>query len=781
MRDLPAMKRRTRKPVAVGTRGDDSLEGGAGLDVYDYSAGDGNDTVRDTDGRGVLRYSFEGASRAIAGAAIKVSDAEWLSADGKFTYGRQGPDLVVTINGDAGGSLLLKDYRDGDFGIRLMGPLTDPSPQNFDIRGDLAPVDFDLDAAGLQTQTDSLGNVITDANSPAPDREDLLYDSAEADFIAAGGGDDVVLALRGGGDWVQGGAGRDRIQTGAGDDLVEGGSGEDIAQGGAGDDRLYGRDKVELAAAIVAGETAAGFAGRGDLLSGDAGDDLLVGSTFADLLLGGEGRDVIVAGGGDDDLFGDDGLQWALLDWSAMRSVAEADGVRTYTHAIGNAGAARNAIAGEADVLYGGSGADWVFASGGEDFVEGGSGADVLFGEAGADILIGGEGDDVLAGGEGADSYPIYGGMGRDTVRDGEAGEANVLTLVPGVSLASLRFARSGGDLQVGLRGLGDSLTIEGYYARTQTWTIRQAEGSGIALDEALLLPDPVGGHIERLWEETRLGQLARAGGAAHLAEWKHLGGGLFEGIQARAWLAHTEQATTETFTSVSTSQVLASNTTRQIEDTVLEFGTLGSSRLDWDLHRLETTRIESDGALIFGPGNALARIDTPGQGVVTLRTEPRRYNERHTVWSNPGAVVSYDTGTEVVLATVAYDYERHAWNQFATVTEVNEPLAATWSHPKDRVAGSQALVDLRRRENRYLNVAEIIGGPSANSIHVGSGRIGRNALSTQAHFRSPQSVFDCRNNALHGDNGARGQASPSCCGHTTKGHSHACTVARSR
>jgi Ca2+-binding RTX toxin-like protein len=457
--------------VLAGRRGDDYLEGGAGMDVYEYrassgilgSGNDGADTVRDTDGRGVLRYSFEGASRAIAGAAIKVSDAEWLSADGKFTYGRQGPDLVVTINGDAGGSLLLKDYRDGDFGIRLMGPLTDPSPQNFDIRGDLAPVDFDLDAAGLQTQTDSLGNVITDANSPAPDREDLLYDSAEADFIAAGGGDDVVLALRGGGDWVQGGAGRDRIQTGAGDDLVEGGSGEDIAQGGAGDDRLYGRDKVELAAAIVAGETAAGFAGRGDLLSGDAGDDLLVGSTFADLLLGGEGRDVIVAGGGDDDLFGDDGLQWALLDWSAMRSVAEADGVRTYTHAIGNAGAARNAIAGEADVLYGGSGADWVFASGGEDFVEGGSGADVLFGEAGADILIGGEGDDVLIGdnpglvggaGEGADY--LDGGAGDDILQ-GNGGE----DILIGGAGNDVLAGGAGKDVYVFYRGDGADLLID--------------------------------------------------------------------------------------------------------------------------------------------------------------------------------------------------------------------------------------------------------------------------------------------------------------------------------
>ncbi len=117
-----------------GKGGDDFLEGGAGRDVYQYSASeaginrnDGADTILDTDGRGVLRYTYNGGSlissditeTVIADASVKLSDTQWQSADGRFTYERQGADLLVTINDSAGGSIVLKRWQQGDFAIRL--------------------------------------------------------------------------------------------------------------------------------------------------------------------------------------------------------------------------------------------------------------------------------------------------------------------------------------------------------------------------------------------------------------------------------------------------------------------------------------------------------------------------------------------------------------------------------------------------------------------------------------------------------------------------------------
>jgi hypothetical protein len=123
--------------------------------------------------------------------------------------------------------------------------------------------------------------------------------------------------------------------------------------------------------------------------------------------------------------------------------------------------------------------------------------------------------------------------------------------------------------------GAGDDIIFGDSNARAQAWAIREADGNETELEDALALPDPnEGDYVAQLREEARQGQLARAGGAMLLSGWKPLGGGLFEGILDRAFLAHVEQTSTETFTRVDPPQdVLATNTTQTIDDTVLEIG----------------------------------------------------------------------------------------------------------------------------------------------------------------------------------------------------------------
>jgi Ca2+-binding RTX toxin-like protein len=256
------------------------------------------------------------------------------------------------------------------------------------IMGDLAPIDFDPDAPGVQARADELGNLITD--QPEPGRADTLYDSAGADRIEAGDGDDSLFAYRGGNDLLDGGGGDDEIDAGAGDDRVLGGAGRDILRGQAGDDRLEGGEEADflygwegddklmaeadttLEEALAQGESGPGSTDRGDFLQGNEGRDTVIGGTAKGLLSGGAGEDILAGGAGDDLLTGDDEYSATGYDWSVARTVeTDADGGKTYRYTVN--GASGSGPAGAGDALYGGAGADWLFGNEGDDFIDGGA------------------------------------------------------------------------------------------------------------------------------------------------------------------------------------------------------------------------------------------------------------------------------------------------------------------------------------------------------------------------------------------------------------------------
>jgi hypothetical protein len=168
-----------------GGAGDDYLEGGAGVDLYQYTArmslggtpsNDGSDEILDTDGKGFIRYTYTQTgvfsdtvqSTIVGGLGIKVSDTQWQSVDGKFTYTKFfSGALGVSINGDAGGAITIDDFdyasaqSTGYFGIRFEDPIP-TAPQNL-VRtffGDKADWDSDPNTAGVQTQLDAYGNTV---------------------------------------------------------------------------------------------------------------------------------------------------------------------------------------------------------------------------------------------------------------------------------------------------------------------------------------------------------------------------------------------------------------------------------------------------------------------------------------------------------------------------------------------------------------------------------------------------------------------------------------------
>ena len=454
-----------------GGKGNDYLEGGVGMDLYIHTgangANDGADEIRDVDGKGLIRYTFTSASgatnRIIGGAAFNQSATQWLSGDGKFTYDQQGADLVITINGDGGSSVTIRDFdfgmvqTSGYLGIRFIDQPTYPDTVARVFYGDKADWDSDGNSAnGTQTVPDGFGNVVRADGQGSPqrsdvaqtDRADLFYGSSGSEreyFPTAGGNDtiyadgpDSVTSAVGGRDFVDGGDGRDTVNAGGGNDWVEGGAGADILAGGAGDDALYADtsngQSITLQQAIAAGETASTASGTAELLSGDTGKDIVIGANTSDALIGGADEDVIVGGGGDDNIYGDANLEFATLGWVASRVEGEnAEGGKVYTLGFTDASVALNDVAGAADFIYAGNGSDWVFAGAGDDYVEGGTGDDVILGEAGSDVLLGGAGNDAIDGDSAAadaaglsgDDY-LDGGTGDDTLKGGKGNDVLV-------------------------------------------------------------------------------------------------------------------------------------------------------------------------------------------------------------------------------------------------------------------------------------------------------------------------------------------------------------------
>jgi VCBS repeat-containing protein len=391
----------------TGGTGNDTLMGGAGNDTYIYATGDGIDTILDSGGQNTL----------VVDGAVLNGGAEY--GDARVHRDANG-HLYIEVDGKmvVDGNIAIEEYQPGNLGITMTGAAADIAPVTAGaILGDLAPIDQSPNA-GIQLGYDSLGNVITDPNTPEPNRADDFFDSSANDHIISGGGDDWIYAYRGGDDVIEAGAGRDKVYEFGGDDVIQGGADGDILSGGAGNDRIYAEAQTSAADAIAAGNLA-GSGLKGDWLAGGEGDDTLVGGTGNDVLSGGGGTDLLIGGAGDDDILGD--VDWVAqnFDWTVAD---QPNGMRLFQPVVGT----QFPASGAADVIYAGEGNDHVWGGIGNDIIFGEGGADKLYGESGNDIVMGGAGIDLILGGAdndhldgGADDDRLYGELGDDTLLGG--------------------------------------------------------------------------------------------------------------------------------------------------------------------------------------------------------------------------------------------------------------------------------------------------------------------------------------------------------------------------
>lgn len=352
----------------IGGGNNDTLLGGPGFDTYIYNAGDGNDKIEDSDGRGEIIADHQ----LLVGGVRLAGATEWVSLDGKFHYRLSGTDLIASVSGNE--LTINQNFTSGQLGIKL-----------FNLP--------DFDANGFPTRT-SFTRVVSNPDgttSTVPFFDDNSNDTRlpalQPDL--SGNTNNLIHAL-GGGDFVLSGPGNDQVFGDDGNDQLLGEGGDDRLFGGAGSDILIGDDSADP------------NSGGADFLDGSDGNDLLQGNA---------GNDVLLGGGGNDNLNGDDPLAANTGnndDW-----LDSGEGNDELHGAAGS------------DVLIGGPGDDLLIGDttqfqggtpemGGNDTLDGGDGIDQLYGLYGDDVLEGGLGNDFLAGQDGSDV--LYGDDGNDTL-----------------------------------------------------------------------------------------------------------------------------------------------------------------------------------------------------------------------------------------------------------------------------------------------------------------------------------------------------------------------------
>ncbi len=202
----------------------DTLIGGAGTDTYIFSGNFGNDTITDADGSG--RIQIDG--KAIT-SANRVQSNFWESADklqffykvpaGTDASGQTTFNLIIGQRTTPGGpqingTIIVKNYKDGDLGITLPG-VDIPKPNSgFRIEGSFG---------------DSQHYVATTAS--ALSNFSVAFETAQTDnvpYIDAGPGNDLI----------GGSTAAETLIGNDGNDFLAGGGGADVLLGGAGYDWL---------------------------------------------------------------------------------------------------------------------------------------------------------------------------------------------------------------------------------------------------------------------------------------------------------------------------------------------------------------------------------------------------------------------------------------------------------------------------------------------------------------------------------------------------------------
>jgi Ca2+-binding RTX toxin-like protein/subtilisin-like proprotein convertase family protein len=494
--------------VLRGMRGDDRIDGGAGVDTaafrglrsaYSITTVDGVTTVSGADGIDTLLniewlafddVTISDPSRDMGGLDRSAPLLTGLLPADNATGVATGANFVLTFNEAVRAGTGDIVIRNGDGTVWRTISVTDAS--QVAIAGNVVTINPSLDLpAGQRFSLSVAAGALTDmaGNGHAGILGTTAYDFTTAathtvftgdnsantingtegqDRISGGGGNDTLNG-RGGDDLIYGNDGNDTLDGGFGNDLIDGGSGVDTVSYAAFGSRVL----VDLRLAGSAQETGSAgldtLAGIENIISG-SGNDTLTGDARANRIDGGAGDDVIDGGAGSDILIGGLGIDTVSFGSATAGVVVD----------IGRASSQDTRGAGR-DVL---SGFENLSGSAFNDVLTGTEAANVLNGGAGNDVLRGELGRDTLIGGLGADTF-VFGsageagiGVGRDVILDFGADDRIDLSLIDANGGVRGNQAFSFID-EAGFSGLGQLRA----YTSGSTWIIEGNTTGSLAAD----------------------------------------------------------------------------------------------------------------------------------------------------------------------------------------------------------------------------------------------------------------------------------------------------------
>ncbi|GAB5606502.1 beta strand repeat-containing protein [Sideroxyarcus sp. TK5] len=359
----------------IGGTGNDLLHGGAGNDTYVFNAGDGADTILETQGDAGVDTLHFGAGTALTNQLpITVGD---------INIAMEGDALVFRhINGRD--SITVAHWFSSD--KNKLDTVTFADGRSFDLTTlQLGSIDADVLTALATTPGGVPINKV----------------------LVGGAGNDTLIGGEGN-DWLLGGTGADTLSGGLGNDTYSVDSAADVVVENAGE----GVDVVEASASYTLGDnienlTLVGngaIAGTGNtqdnIITGNSADNHLQGMDGNDTLIGNAGNDTLDGGAGADVMAGGVGNDAYVVDTLADTVTEEAgEGTDTvYTdlsYALGSnienltlTGA--NAVDGTGNELN-----NVITGNANDNILSGLAGSDTLNGGAGADTMLGGTGNDI--------------------------------------------------------------------------------------------------------------------------------------------------------------------------------------------------------------------------------------------------------------------------------------------------------------------------------------------------------------------------------------------------
>jgi Ca2+-binding RTX toxin-like protein len=416
-------------------RGDNALDGGAGLDTVSYefgarsgvtidlhlsvaqaTGGSGFDTLLNIENLTGSSYddfiTGNHASANTLDGGLGLDTISYASAAAKVIVNLGGLGVVGTATG-GGGSDTLRNFENvigSAFDDSLVGTtgnnILDGGAGIDTVSYDLAyPASFGAGVTVELTRT-SRQNTGGSGFDTLLGIENLTGTKFDDDVTGTAGAN-VLIGL----------TGADTLRGGGGDDWMEGGAGDDVLEGGVGTDTLsYRSATAAVAVGVGVGVTVSlgVTTAQGTVAAGTdtiSGFENLIGSAFNDTLTGTSGNNLLEGGAGNDLLDGGAGID--TLSYQSTTGAVTVDlGLPTQQTTVG---AGVDTIS-HFENLIGGSSNDKLTGSSGGNVIEGGAGNDTLDGGAGVDTLsyqsaVGG-----VTLNLGLTTAQVTGGAGTDTI-----------------------------------------------------------------------------------------------------------------------------------------------------------------------------------------------------------------------------------------------------------------------------------------------------------------------------------------------------------------------------